>query len=179
MGVHSLFGRVVELVFVWPAEALLYSAVIPEPLHGGQKLVAKGLGILHPGDHVHHHLGVRLKQCEGDDERHITEQEGRTRKRGWEASWQASLDYWNANGKLALQLHALIEDTSAVCRSSADVVRYWCRSSRLALGISSHAALPLATGHGRAPKGAGLDLGQNHTGKRDNPGHRTTESSQN
>ena len=59
-GGDSLFGRVVELVLVGASEALLHARVHPEATHGRQQLVAERLRVLHPRDHVHHHLGVRL-----------------------------------------------------------------------------------------------------------------------
>ena len=61
---YSLFGRVVELVLVGPGEALLHSAVRPQPLHAGEQLLREGLRVLHAGDHVHHHLGVALQPNE-------------------------------------------------------------------------------------------------------------------
>lgn len=59
---HLLFGRIVELVLVGAAEALLDSHVGPEPLHGRQQLLGEGFRVLHPLDHVEHHLRVRLQQ---------------------------------------------------------------------------------------------------------------------
>ena len=45
-------------------KALLHSGVVPEPLHGGQKVLAERLRVLHPGHHIDHQLGVRLENCE-------------------------------------------------------------------------------------------------------------------
>lgn len=61
---NSLFGRVVELVLVGAAEALLDTDVGPESLHRRQQLLGERLRVLHPLDHVKHHLGVRLQQQE-------------------------------------------------------------------------------------------------------------------
>lgn len=61
-GGYSLFGRVIELVLVGAAEALLDANVGPESLHRRQELLGERLRVLHPLDHVEHHLGVSLEQ---------------------------------------------------------------------------------------------------------------------
>lgn len=57
-----LFGGVVELVLVGAAEALLYARIGPEPLHRCQELLTERLRVLHPLDHVKHHLAVALSK---------------------------------------------------------------------------------------------------------------------
>lgn len=56
-----LFGRVIELVLVGAAEALLYTIVGPQSLHGGQQLLGEWFRILHPLDHIKHHLTIDLQ----------------------------------------------------------------------------------------------------------------------
>lgn len=58
----SLFGGVVELVLIGAAEALLHAGVRPQPLHRRQQLLAERFRVLHPLDHVEHHLTVALQQ---------------------------------------------------------------------------------------------------------------------
>lgn len=65
---YSLLSRVVELVLVGASEALLNACVAPESLHGREQLLREGFSVLHPGDHVKHHLGVRLRK---DGDKHI------------------------------------------------------------------------------------------------------------
>lgn len=57
---YSLFCRVVKLVFVGSAEALLYTSVWPETLHGMQQLLRERLSVLHPSYHVQDHLCITL-----------------------------------------------------------------------------------------------------------------------
>lgn len=59
---YLLLGGVVELILVGATETFLNADVGPQPFHGGQKLLGKWLGVLHPLDDVENHFRVRLKQ---------------------------------------------------------------------------------------------------------------------
>lgn len=59
---HSLLGRVVELVFPGTAEALLSPGVSPHTLHSGEKLGRVGLCVLHTTHHVTNQLSIRLDE---------------------------------------------------------------------------------------------------------------------
>ena len=58
------------MVFIRSGEAFLHSAVYPQSLHSSQQLLGERFSVLHPGDHVHNHLGVAfsLVVAEGDVE---------------------------------------------------------------------------------------------------------------
>ena len=58
------------MVFIRSGETFLDSTVHPQSLHSSQELLRERFSVLHPGDHVHHHLGVALSLvvAEGDVE---------------------------------------------------------------------------------------------------------------
>ena len=68
--IYVLFSRVIQLVFIRSGETFLDSTVHPQSLHSSQKLLGERFRVLHPGDHVHNHLGVPLSLvvAEGDVE---------------------------------------------------------------------------------------------------------------
>ena len=68
--IYVLFSRVIQLVFIRSGETFLDSTVHPQSLHSSQQLLGERFSVLHPGDHVHNHLGVPLSLvvAEGDVE---------------------------------------------------------------------------------------------------------------
>ena len=58
------------MIFIRSGETFLDPTVHPQSLHSSQKLLGERFSVLHPGDHVHHHLGVALSLvvAEGDVE---------------------------------------------------------------------------------------------------------------
>ena len=57
---NLLFGRIVELVFIWSWEAFLYTFVNPKSFHTRQKLLSERFCIFHSRYYVHHHFRVTL-----------------------------------------------------------------------------------------------------------------------
>ena len=108
--IYVLFSRVIQLVFIRSGETFLDSTVHPQSLHSSQKLLRERLGVLHPGDNVHHHLGVALSLVvgEGDVEVRHGPEDGNQRLDGVTVdNWAVLLEVLAGEATLMDDLHLL------------------------------------------------------------------------